>query len=76
MKKTISIVLALVLALALFTACGSSAAPAATEAPAEAAADAKRTIREVAYLTQAKDHPSLPASPETSYLKFLVVEVQ
>lgn len=42
----------------------------------EAAADAKRTIREVAYLTQAKDHPSLPASPETSYLKFLVVEVQ
>ena len=43
---------------------------------AEAAVDAKRTIREVAYLSQAKDHPSLPAAPETSYLKFLVLEVQ
>jgi len=42
----------------------------------EAAADAKRTVREVAYQSQAKDHPSLPASPETSYLKFLVLEVQ
>jgi len=43
---------------------------------AEAASDAKRTVREVAYMTQAKDHPSIPASPETSYLKFLVLEVQ
>lgn len=43
---------------------------------AEAAADAGRIIREVVYTSQAKDHPSLPASPETSYLKFLVVEVQ
>ena len=42
----------------------------------EAATDAKRTVREVAYQSQAKDHPSLPASPETSYLKFLVLEVQ
>ena len=42
----------------------------------EAAADAKRTVREVAYQSQAKDHPSLPASPETGYLKFLVLEVQ
>lgn len=43
---------------------------------AEAAYDAKRTVREVAYMTQAKDHPSIPAAPETSYLKFLVLEVQ
>ena len=43
---------------------------------AEAAADAKRTVREVAYMTQAKDHPSIPAAPETNYLKFLVLEVQ
>ena len=43
---------------------------------AEAAADARRTVREVAYLSQAKDHPSLPAAPETNYLKFLVLEVQ
>lgn len=43
---------------------------------AEAAADAKRTVREVAYMSQAKDHPSLPASPETNYLKFMVLEVQ
>ena len=40
-----------------------------------AANDAKRTIREVEYRTQAKDHPILPASPETHYLKFLVVQV-
>ncbi len=43
---------------------------------AEAAADAKRLVREVAYLSQAKDHPALPAAPETSYLKFMVLEVQ
>ena len=43
---------------------------------AEAAADAKRTVREVAYMSQAKDHPSIPAAPETNYLKFLVLEVQ
>jgi 23S rRNA (cytosine1962-C5)-methyltransferase len=43
---------------------------------AEAAADAKRMVREVAYLSQAQDHPSLPAAPETSYLKFMVLEVQ
>lgn len=42
----------------------------------DAAKDAKRTIREVEYRTQAKDHPILPASPETHYLKFLVLEVQ
>lgn len=41
-----------------------------------AANDAKRTVREVAYMSAAKDHPSLPAAPETNYLKFLVLEVQ
>lgn len=40
-----------------------------------AACDAGRTIREVEYRTQAKDHPILPASPETYYLKFLVLQV-
>lgn len=42
---------------------------------AEAAADAKRMVKVVAYLSQAKDHPILPAVPETSYLKFMVLEV-
>jgi 23S rRNA (cytosine1962-C5)-methyltransferase len=41
----------------------------------DAARDAKRTIRQVEYRTQAKDHPILPASAETEYLKFLVVQV-
>ncbi|MBU2701573.1 23S rRNA (cytosine1962-C5)-methyltransferase [Sporomusaceae bacterium BoRhaA] len=40
-----------------------------------AACDAHRTIREVEYRTQAKDHPILPAIPETHYLKFLAVQV-
>lgn len=41
----------------------------------DAARDAKRTIRQVEYRTQAKDHPILPAAPETEYLKFLMVQV-
>ena len=41
----------------------------------DAARDAKRVIREVEYRTQAKDHPILPAAPETNYLKFLVLQV-
>lgn len=41
----------------------------------DAARDAKRMIRQVEYRTQAKDHPILPASAETEYLKFLVVQV-
>lgn len=41
----------------------------------DAARDIRRTIREVEYRTQAKDHPILPAAPETEYLKFLVVQV-
>lgn len=41
----------------------------------DAARDTKRTLREVEYRTQAKDHPILAASDETQYLKFLVVQV-
>jgi 23S rRNA (cytosine1962-C5)-methyltransferase len=41
----------------------------------DAAQDVKRQIRQVEYRTQAKDHPILPAAPETEYLKFLVVQV-
>lgn len=41
----------------------------------DAARDAKRTIRQVEYRTQAKDHPILPAAQETEYLKFLMVQV-
>ena len=41
----------------------------------DAARDTKRTIREVEYRTQSKDHPILPAAAETEYLKFLVVQV-
>ncbi len=41
----------------------------------DAARDARRTVRQVEYRTQAKDHPVLPAAPETNYLKFLVLEV-
>ncbi|MCX7781176.1 MAG: class I SAM-dependent rRNA methyltransferase [Negativicutes bacterium] len=42
---------------------------------ADAAKDAKRTVRLVEYRTQAKDHPILPAAPETHYLKFLALQV-
>lgn len=41
----------------------------------DAARDTKKTVREVEYRTQAKDHPILPAASETEYLKFLVVQV-
>jgi 23S rRNA (cytosine1962-C5)-methyltransferase len=41
----------------------------------DAARDAKRTIRQVDYRYQAKDHPILPAAPETNYLKFMVLQV-
>ena len=41
----------------------------------DAARDVKRTVRQIEYRTQAQDHPILPASPETQYLKFLVLEV-
>jgi 23S rRNA (cytosine1962-C5)-methyltransferase len=40
-----------------------------------AAADARKTVRLRQRLTQAPDHPILPAIPETEYLKGLLLEV-
>lgn len=42
---------------------------------AEAARDAHKTIRLLEKRTQAKDHPILPAVPETGYLKCLIFHV-
>ncbi len=41
----------------------------------EAARDAKKRIRLVEYRTQAKDHPILPQSIETKYLKCMILQV-
>ena len=41
----------------------------------EAARDAKKRIRMVEYRTQAKDHPILPQSIETKYLKTMILQV-
>ncbi|MDU4960953.1 MAG: class I SAM-dependent rRNA methyltransferase [Sporomusaceae bacterium] len=41
----------------------------------DAARDARRAIRQLDYRYQAKDHPILPAAPETNYLKFMVLQV-
>lgn len=41
----------------------------------DAAEDVGRKLRQVEYLTQAKDHPILLVAPETKYLKFLIVQV-
>ncbi|WP_423230093.1 class I SAM-dependent rRNA methyltransferase [Caloramator mitchellensis] len=41
----------------------------------EAAIDAKKTIRQVEYRTQSKDHPILWNSGETLYLKFLILQI-
>lgn len=41
----------------------------------DAANDAKREIRLVEARTQARDHPIMPAVPETEYLKFLLIQV-
>ena len=41
----------------------------------EAARDAKKKLRMVEFRTQAKDHPILPASPETQYLKCAILQV-
>lgn len=40
-----------------------------------AARDAHRQLRLVEWRTQGKDHPILPAAPETQYLKFVVLQV-
>jgi len=42
---------------------------------AEAAFDAKRNLREVQYLTQAKDHPVIWGVDETHYLKGFILQV-
>ncbi len=41
----------------------------------QAARDAKKRIRLVEYRTQAKDHPILPQSIETKYLKCMILQV-
>lgn len=41
----------------------------------DAAKDAKRTLRQVEYRSQAKDHPILWNSGETHYLKFFILQV-
>lgn len=41
-----------------------------------AAKDAKKKLRQVTFLTQAQDHPILWNIENTTYLKFLIVEVQ
>lgn len=46
-----------------------------TEVIFDAAKDAKRTIRQVEYRNQAKDHPILWSSGETHYLKFIILQV-
>jgi 23S rRNA (cytosine1962-C5)-methyltransferase len=42
---------------------------------ADAARDAKKTIREVQFLSQAKDHPIVWGIDETHYLKGLILQV-
>jgi 23S rRNA (cytosine1962-C5)-methyltransferase len=42
----------------------------------ESARDAGRTIRQVAFLSQSKDHPIVWNIPETNYLKGFVLEVR
>jgi 23S rRNA (cytosine1962-C5)-methyltransferase len=46
-----------------------------TEVIMEAAKDAHRTLRQIEYRFQAKDHPVLWNSDETLYLKFLILQV-
>lgn len=41
----------------------------------DAAKDAKKTIRQIEFRTQAKDHPILWNSGETLYLKFLILQI-
>ena len=41
----------------------------------QAARDAKKRIRLVEYRTQGKDHPILPQSIETKYLKCMILQV-
>ncbi|MEG1191943.1 MAG: class I SAM-dependent rRNA methyltransferase [Clostridia bacterium] len=41
----------------------------------KSARDGKRKVRMVEYRTQAHDHPILPASPETQYLKCAIMQI-
>lgn len=41
----------------------------------KAAGDASVTLRQIAYRQQSWDHPILPSVPETSYLKFWLLQV-
>jgi 23S rRNA (cytosine1962-C5)-methyltransferase len=41
----------------------------------DAAADARKTVRLVRTLTQSRDHPILPAVPESEYLRGLLLQV-
>lgn len=41
----------------------------------DAARDAKRTLRQVEFRSQAKDHPILWSSAETQYLKFIILQL-
>ncbi len=40
-----------------------------------AASDARVTLRQIEYRSQGRDHPTLPAAPETQYLKFFILQV-
>ena len=41
----------------------------------EAARDARKKLRQIEFRTQGRDHPILPASPETQYLKCMILQV-
>ena len=41
----------------------------------EAAADARVLLRQAEFRTQGRDHPILPSSPETQYLKCGIYQV-
>lgn len=45
------------------------------EVVAAAAADTRRRVRVVEVRSQGRDHPFLPAAPETRYLKFFVLQL-
>lgn len=45
------------------------------ETTLEAASEVKRKVRQVLFQTQAPDHPIVWSIPETSYLKFFILEI-
>lgn len=61
--------------LATFTCSHHVSSDLFMEAVLAASADARKTVRLRQRLTQAPDHPILPAIPETEYLKGLLLEV-